>query len=68
MAIELTPAQARTLAGLAAREGRIVLHQLTHDDPAFAADDVYATPHGTAVGYRIARDGRLSTIGTTLPA
>jgi hypothetical protein len=69
MTIELTPAQARALADLTAREGAVTLHQLSHDEQSAAKDeDVYATPQGAASGYRIAADGRLSEIGETLPA
>jgi len=66
--IELTPAQARALAELTAREGVVWLHQLAHTDPQGADEDVYATPHGTKQGYRIARDGVTSEIGETLPS
>jgi hypothetical protein len=68
MTIELTPAQARALADLTAREGAVTLHQLSHDEPAPKDEDVYATPQGAASGYRIAADGQLSEIGETLPA
>jgi hypothetical protein len=64
MTIELTVAQARALAELADREGPISLHQLAHE----AATDVYATPMGATIGFRIAIDGAVSGIGETLPA
>jgi len=68
MAIALTPAQARAVAELAAREGKLALHQLAHVVPPARSDDVYATPDGASSGYRVAADGTLSEIGETLPA
>ncbi len=68
MTVMLTPAQARTVADLAERRGTLVLHQLPHDSAAAAADDLYATPHRAATGFRITREGALSEIGETLPA
>lgn len=65
--IELTPAQARSLADLAEREGNMTLHQLTHE-PVPSDGDVYATPAGTTKGYRIDRDGQVSAMGETLRA
>jgi hypothetical protein len=65
--IELTPAQAHAVAELADREGRVSLHQLAHT-PNAPADDIYATPHGAAEGYRISPDGQLTKIGETLPS
>jgi hypothetical protein len=67
MSVELTPAQARALADLAARNGSLNLHQLV-GDLVEHGPDVYATPIGTAAGYRIAADGTVSSIGHTLPA
>jgi hypothetical protein len=69
MIIELTAAQARTLAAFAAREGTVALHQVPAGaESATAAADVYITPHGSKNGFRIAKDGSLSAIGETLPA
>lgn len=65
--IELTPAQARSLADLAERRGNITLHQLAHGS-APSDGDVYATPAGTTKGYRIDRDGQVSEMGETLRA
>jgi uncharacterized protein (DUF779 family) len=67
MTIELTVAQARALAELADREGPISLHQLGAGSDA-RGPDVYATPVGATVGFRIAIDGAVSGIGETLPA
>ena len=67
MSVELTPAQARALADLTARDGSLILHQLV-GDLAEHGPDVYATPVGTSDGYRIAADGTVSSIGHTLPA
>jgi hypothetical protein len=67
MSVELTPAQARALADLAARDGSLNLHQLV-GELVEHGPDVYATPIGTANGYRIAADGTVSSIGHTLPA
>lgn len=68
MSIELTPAQARALAELAARESGVVLHQLVAGDQAVGDADVYVTPRGSSHGYRIAADGEVSSMGETLPA
>ena len=68
MTVMLTPAQARAVADLAERRGALVLHQLPHERTGAATDDLYATPHGAAAGFRITRDGALSEIGETLPA
>lgn len=68
MTVMLTPEQARAVADLAERRGTLVLHQLAHDRAGAAADDLYATPHGAATGFRITREGALSEIGETLPA
>jgi len=68
MSIELTAAQARALAELAAREGGVTLHQVVASGEATRDPDVYVTPHGRSEGYRIAHDGELSSIGETLPA
>ena len=68
MSIRLTPLQARALAELAGQEGDVVLHQLEAEARSEQDRDVYATPHGTATGYRIAIDGGVSSIGKTLPA
>jgi hypothetical protein len=65
MTVELTVAQTRALAELAAREGSISLHQLGARGE---AADVYATPLGATIGFRIAIDGAVSGIGETLPA
>ena len=67
MTIHLTPVQAAAVADLAGREGDLTLHQLERSSHEPAARDVYATPHGTATGYRIAPDGALSSIGESLP-
>jgi hypothetical protein len=67
MSVELTPAQARALADLAARDGSLFLHQLLGDQREHRPD-VYATPVGTSEGYRVAVDGTVSSIGHTLPA
>lgn len=65
MTVELTVAQVHALAALADREGPVSLHQLgARGDAA----DVYATPLGATVGFRIAIDGAVSGIGETLPA
>jgi hypothetical protein len=66
MTIELTVAQARALAELADREGPVSLHQLGPGSNAAPAD-VYATPVGETIGFRIAIDGALCGIGETLP-
>lgn len=60
--IEITAAQANALATLTDRQGLVAIHQV---EP---AGDIYVTPHGSANGYRIARDGAVSEIGQTLPA
>ena len=65
--IQITHAQATALASLAEREGPLALHQIAaakHAEPS----DLYATPRGSAHGYRISVDGTLSEIGETLPA
>ena len=67
MSIELTVEQARALAGLAEREGPVALHQLGPGGEA-STDDVYATPRGSTMGFRIAVDGTTDAIGETLPA
>jgi len=61
--IEITHAQAAALAQLAETAGALAIHQLGGE-----AGDVYATPHGSAIGYRVAADGTISEIGETLPA
>jgi len=68
MSIRLTSKQAAALAELAGRVGDVVLHQLEATAQEEQARDVYATPHGTATGYRIAVDGSVSSIGETLSA
>lgn len=68
MSVRLTPQQAQALAELTGRVGDVVLHQLEATSGDVQARDVYATPHGTASGYRIAIDGSLSSIGETLSA
>jgi hypothetical protein len=60
--IEITAAQASTLAELADAHGLVAIHQV---EP---ADDVYVTPHNTSAGFRIDKDGAVSSIGQTLPA
>jgi hypothetical protein len=60
--IEITAAQATALADLASTYGLLAIHQLG------PAGDVYATPHGSAAGFRVAPDGAVSEIGETLPA
>jgi hypothetical protein len=45
----------------------VAIRQLTSDERG-QAGDVYATLHGTSIGYRIAADGAVSEIGETLPA
>ena len=60
--IEISATQAAALAALAERHGIVGIHQV---DP---IGDLYATPHGSAQGYRIASDGSVSEIGETLPA
>ncbi|NUR78576.1 MAG: hypothetical protein HOQ28_20095 [Thermoleophilia bacterium] len=67
MSIELTAAQARAVAELAEREGSVTLHQIA-ETPTTHTADVYATPRGTAHGYRITVNGELTPIGETLPA
>jgi hypothetical protein len=66
--IEITAAQAKTLSELTQQEGTVSLHQVAHEDAPVEDSDLYATPHGKRAGYRIARDGRLSQIGETLPS
>lgn len=69
MTIELTAAQARALAGLAAREGLVALHQVPIGaEASTGAADVYVTPHGSEKGFRIDADGLISPIGETVPA
>ena len=68
MTIELTAAQARALAELAARENGVTLHQLVASERTTHGSDVYVTPRGSSNGYRIAANGELSSIGETLPA
>ena len=65
--IEITRAQAGTLATLADTEGPLAIRQLTPAEGATHTGDIYATPHGASRGYRIALDGGLSPIGQTLP-
>jgi hypothetical protein len=65
--IKLTVEQARALAELADREGPISLHQLGAGSDA-RDDDVYATPLGATIGFRVAIDGAVNGIGETLPA
>lgn len=60
--IEITAAQAAALARLADVFGLVAIHQVA------PAGDVYVTPHGDAVGFRIAPDGAVTEIGETLPA
>ena len=68
MSVDLTAAQARAVAELAEREGSVVLHQLAPGERGAASGDVYATPHGSAAGYRVSVDGAVAAIGETLPA
>jgi hypothetical protein len=68
LTIHLTPVQAAAVAELAEREGDLTLHQVERASHEPAARDVYATPSGTATGYRIAPDGALSPAGKSLPA
>jgi hypothetical protein len=69
MIIELTAAQARALADLTGSEGIVALHQVPSGAEASATvADVYATPRGSARGFRIDAEGSLSPIGETLPA
>lgn len=63
-AIEITYAQAKALVELTERQQRLAVRQLAAEESA----DLYATPHGTSTGYRIAVDGTISEIGETLPA
>ena len=64
--IDVTQAQAAALARLTAEEGQVSLHQLV--GPEHTPGDIYATPHGSVHGFRIAVDGTISRIGETLPA
>lgn len=66
--IDITPAQAGALAQLSAQLGSLALHQITPDEDAAPAGDVYVTPHGRDSGYRVDVEGRVSPIGETLPA
>jgi hypothetical protein len=66
--IDVTALQARAIAELAADHGALALHQITPGEGAPHAGDVYATPHGSDSGFRIAVDGATSAIGHTLPA
>ena len=68
MSVELTAAQAHTIADLAEREGAMALHQLDSEHTSARGLDVYATPHGTNHGYRISADGEPYAIDKTLPA
>ena len=67
-AIDLTPQQAEAIAHLTQRLGAVALHQLAPGQRQPNAGDVYATPHGSDSGYRIAVDGTVTPIGHTLPA
>jgi hypothetical protein len=60
--IEITAAQAASLAELADAHGLVAIHQVA------PSGDVYVTPHGKSAGFRIAADGIVSDIGATLPA
>lgn len=64
MTVELTPAQARAVTWLAARKGLFVDRSARVDEHE-RAGDLYATPHGSTTGYRIATDGTLNEIGET---
>lgn len=66
--IDVTVAQARAIAELAHDHGALALHRLPPVEGAVNAGDVYATPHGSDSGFRIAVDGTTSEIGHTLPA
>jgi hypothetical protein len=67
--IEITKAQAKTLASLSRWEGPLAIRQLAADEGTGAAPgDIYVTPRGAASGFRIASDGTMSDIGETLPA
>lgn len=68
MSIDLTAAQAASVAVLAEREGGVMLHQLADSDAHAEPRDIYATPWGTNHGYRIATDGNSVAIDETLPA
>jgi hypothetical protein len=67
VSIEITNAQAKALADLTGDKGPVAIRQLTSEERG-QAGDVYATLHGTSIGYRIAADGAVSEIGETLPA
>jgi hypothetical protein len=66
--IDVTAAQAKAIAELAAGAGALALRQLVPNERAVNAGDVYATPHGSDEGYRITVDGATTPIGHTLPA
>jgi len=66
--IELTPAQARALATIADREGRVALHQVPHAHLLDDREAVYVTVHELTRGYRIGRDGTVDPIRELLPA
>jgi hypothetical protein len=65
--IEITQAQARALVVLTDRVGPLAIRQLAAGE-GFHPSDLYATPRGSASGYRVAADGSVSEIGETLPA
>jgi hypothetical protein len=67
ISIEITHAQAKALVALTDGEQPLAIRQLSSDETRHGGD-VYATPHGTSAGYRIAADGAVSEIGETLPA
>jgi hypothetical protein len=60
--IEISAAQATSLAELAETHGLVAIHQVA------PSGDVYVTPHNASAGFRIAADGAVSDIGETLPA
>jgi hypothetical protein len=66
--IEITHAQAKTLATLSGWEGPLALHQLPNEQEGAMPGDLYVTPRGASSGFRIDPAGVMSDIGETLPA
>jgi hypothetical protein len=66
--IEITRAQAKTLASLSEWEGPLAIRQLASGPAGTMPGDIYVTPRGASSGFRIDPEGAMSDIGDTLPA
>jgi hypothetical protein len=64
--IELTTYQLDVLADISAKNGNLLIRQLSGTESHTAAD-VYVTVIGASHGHRVTPDGHVTDIGDTLP-